>query len=125
MKIRPVFVMSSFLAFGTMTGCKSDPTPVVMGNRIGESYSQFASISKPDTPEGSTTAYTGEVHCFEGGDGGDKCKGHSRHNGAIDAGPMPFLDNTHYTFVAGTLLKIESVGAGGLHWHSKREYQLE
>ncbi len=109
-----LFVLSSLLSISGMTGCKSDPIPVVLGNRIGESYTQFASTSQPDTDGSSRAVYTGVVHCFEDRDIGNKCRGHYSRNGEIDGEPMPFVDNTHYTFVAGKLVKIESVGKGGL-----------
>ena len=107
-------ILALLLSLNGVIGCKSEPIPVVMGNKVGESYIQFAAISQPDTYVSSATTYTGEAHCFEDRNLGDKCKEQTSHNGAIDGDPMPFIDNTHYTFVAGKLLKIESVGLGGL-----------
>jgi hypothetical protein len=85
-----------------------------MGNRVGESYTGFATFMWPATDPSFNASYTGEVHCYENPDLGDKCKKNFSSDGVIDGGRMPFTDNTHYTFVAGKLVKIESIGAGGL-----------
>lgn len=106
------------LVAAVATGCRHE-TVTVDGHKLGESFAQFASIEKPEVSTPSDVPYTGTVHCYENKELDDKCAGHVIHP---EDGNLPYLDNSHYTFVDGKLVSIESVGAGGIIGHPRQNW---
>lgn len=109
MSLKAILAAGSVVVLIMATGCKKAVT--IDGHKLGELFAQFSSIEKPVISTQPDIPYTGTVHCYSNQELEDKCAGHVEHP---EDGSLPYLDNSHYTFVDGHLVEIESVGAGGL-----------
>ena len=101
-------VLTLFLTT-VLPSCRRDPGSFD-NHFLGESFAEFQNSEHAQISNPPGVPFTGDVHCytsksFVDKDLPDHCKGKAAEG---------LFDNAHFTFVNDKLVKIESVGAGGI-----------